>query len=372
MIKFPYLCLVMNSKKSALKVKAGVEKPSPVNPALERKVQQYRKKRPSTQQYLEGIRSGDRTLLSRAITLVESTLPDDKMQAAELIQKCLPFSGNTMRIGITGVPGAGKSTFIENVGLSLVNNGYRLAVLAVDPSSQRSRGSILGDKTRMEKLSTHPRAFIRPSASAGTLGGVARKTRETMILCEAAGYDVVFVETVGVGQSETTVAQMVDFFLLLMLAGGGDELQGIKRGIMEMADLIVINKADGDNVRAAERAKREFENALHFFPPLQSGWHPSVMTASALSGKNLTQIWQKIEQYFVLVKQNGFLEKHRQEQDCQLFTDAVQQSVFDYFLSRPEVKKQMEILKTQIRERKISPYEASRKLMELGFQHFPD
>ena len=351
-------------KKSALKVNPGVEKPETVNPALQQKVSRYRKKRTSTQQYFEGIRSGNRTLLSRAITLIESTLTEDKEQAAELIQKCIPFSGNALRIGVTGVPGVGKSTFIENMGLLLVDKGYHVAVLAVDPSSQRSGGSILGDKTRMERLSVHPHAFIRPSASAGTLGGVARKTRETLILCEAAGYDVVFVETVGVGQSETTVAQMVDFFLLLMLAGGGDELQGIKRGIMEMADLIVINKADGNNIKPAERARREFENALHFFPPLESGWHPSVEVASALSGKNLNQIWQKIEDYFHLVKQNGFLEKYRQEQDCQLFTTAVRQSVFDRFLSQPEIKNQMEILRQQIRKRQMSPYEASRKLME--------
>ncbi len=354
-------------KKSALKVNAGVEKPESVNPELHRKAGRYKKKRLSTQQYLDGILSGDRTVLSRAITLIESTLPDDREQAAALIRLALPFSGKALRLGITGVPGAGKSTFIESFGLQRIENGDKVAVLAIDPSSLRSRGSILGDKTRMEKLSTCENAFIRPSASAGTLGGVARKTREAMILCEAAGYNLIFVETVGVGQSETAVAQMVDFFLLLMLSGGGDELQGIKRGIMEMADLIVINKADGDNKKRAQQTKREFENALHLFPPLSNGWHPQVLTASALTGENLPQVWQKIESYLRLTRQNGSFEQHRREQDYQLFEETILQDIHDRFFGHPEIKKQRNRYRKLIADRKISPYEASQQLLELYF-----
>lgn len=361
----------MNSdkhKKSALKVKAGVEKPEPVNPELNRKTGLYRKKKLSTEQYLRGIRSGDRTILSRAITLIESTLPDDKKQAAELIRLAIPYSGKALRVGITGVPGAGKSTFIENFGLQRIREGDKVAVLAIDPSSLRSRGSILGDKTRMEKLSTQENAFIRPSASAGTLGGVARKTHETMILCEAAGYDIIFVETVGVGQSETAVSKMVDFFLLLMLAGGGDELQGIKRGIMEMADLIVINKADGKNKMQAEQAKREFQNALHLFPPLPNGWRPEVLTASSLTGENLPRIWQSIKNYLQITRENGFFEKKRREQNVQLFEEAIQQGIHDRFFGHPEIKKRLEAYKTLITNHEISPYEASGQLLDIYFE----
>ena len=354
-------------KKSALKVNAGVEKPAPVNPEIRRKAGQYKKKKLSLGQYLEGIRSGDRTVLSRAITLIESTLPADKGQAGELVRLALPFSGNALRLGITGVPGAGKSTFIESFGLQRIENGDKVAVLAIDPSSQQSRGSILGDKTRMEKLSTHKNAFIRPSASAGTLAGVARKTREAMILCEAAGYNIIFVETVGVGQSETAVARMVDFFLLLMLAGGGDELQGIKRGIMEMADLIVINKADGSNKKRAEQARREFENALHLFPPLANGWQPQVLTASSLTGENLPQVWKRIEDYLHLTRQNGFFEKHRQQQDYQLFEETIRQDIHDRFFGHPEIKKRLETYRQSISARQISPYEASRQLLDFYF-----
>lgn len=355
-------------KKSTLKVNAGVEQPETVNPLLRQKVDKFKKNRLDTRDYVEGIRVGDRAMLSRAITLIESTLPKDREQAAELIRQCLPFSGKALRLGITGVPGAGKSTFIESFGLYLIDKGHHVAVLAIDPSSMRSRGSILGDKTRMEKLSTSDNAFIRPSASAGTLGGVARKTREAMILCEAAGYDIIFVETVGVGQSETAVARMVDFFLLLMLAGGGDELQGIKRGIMEMADLIVINKADGENKKRADLAKREYENALHLFPPLPNGWRPAVMTASALYGENLQQVWEQIENFLRLTKQNGAFEENRKNQDYQLFEETVHQAIHDHFFHHPEIKKRLEEYKTQIINRQLSPYEASQKLLEFYFE----
>ncbi len=356
--------------KGALRVNAGVEKPDIVNPLLRRKPGKFRKNYVSPEEYFMGIQTGDRTLLSRAITLIESTLPEDQETASELIRLCLPLTGKALRLGVTGVPGVGKSTFIESFGLYLIEKGHRVAVLTIDPSSMRSRGSILGDKTRMEELSNSNRAFIRPSASAGTLGGVARKTREAMILCEAAGYDTVFVETVGVGQSETAVAQMVDFFLLLMLAGGGDELQGIKRGIMEMADLVVINKADGENKNSANLAKREYENALHLFPPLPNGWQPSVMTASALFGENLAEIWHKIEQFLQLTKNNGSFEQNRKNQAYQLFEETIHQSIHDHFFNHPEIKKRLAKYKTQILNRQLSPYEASQKLLEFYFQSF--
>lgn len=262
--------------ESALKVQDGVPQPPQTN---EEAVENLRKKKwglPDTETLFASIQNGDTIALSRAITLVESTNVQHQEKAQKLISNCLPLSGHCIRIGITGVPGVGKSTFIEAFGTYLTSIGKKIAVLAIDPSSQRSKGSILGDKTRMEKLSVNPRAFIRPSPSAGTLGGVSRKTRETMILCEAAGFDVIIVETVGVGQSETAARSMVDFFLLLQLAGAGDELQGIKRGIMEMADAIFINKADGDNLIKAKAATAEYQNALHLFPPHESGWQPST------------------------------------------------------------------------------------------------
>ncbi len=357
-------------KKSALRVNAGVEKPETVNPLLQQKPDKFKKKPLGIDDYFKAILSGDRTLLSQAITLVESTLPEDGALAGELIHNCLPFSENALRIGITGVPGVGKSTFIESFGLFLIEQGHRVAVLTIDPSSQRSKGSILGDKTRMEQLSINENAFIRPSASAGTLGGVARKTREAMILCEAAGYDIIFVETVGVGQSETAVSQMVDFFLLLMLSGGGDELQGIKRGIMEMADLIIINKADGENKKHADLAKREYENALHLFPPLPNGWQPSVMTASALYGENLQQVWQQVEAFLQLTKENGSFEEKRKNQDYNLFEDTIHQTIHDHFFRHPEIKRRLKEYKTQILNRQLSPYEASQKLVEFYFNSF--
>ena len=260
-----------------LNVNSGVAQPPSVNPYLTRR----KKRRALTSgEIVEGILRGDITMLSRAVTLVESMASEHQVLAQEVIEKCLPHSGNSRRIGITGVPGAGKSTSIDVFGLHVLKDGGKLAVLAIDPSSERTKGSILGDKTRMERLAVHPNAFVRPSPSAGSLGGVARKTRETIVLCEAAGFNNIFVETVGVGQSETAVHSMVDFFLLLQLAGTGDELQGIKRGIMEMADGIVINKADGDNIHRAQLAQAQFRSALHLFPPTASGWQPEVLTYS--------------------------------------------------------------------------------------------
>src|SRR6056297_1797148 len=309
----------MNSKnkksnKSALHVNKGVDQPPSISPKARKNFQKFRKKSLSLDNYINGIKRGDRAILSRAITLVESSLPGHQELAQQIIEQCLPLAGNSMRIGITGVPGVGKSTFIESLGGEITKRGHKLAVLAIDPSSERSKGSILGDKTRMETLANNPDAFIRPSPSAGFLGGVARKTRESMLLCEAAGFDIIFIETVGVGQSETAVHSMVDFFLLLMLAGAGDELQGIKRGIMEMADAIAINKADGNNIQKANQAKAEYQSALHLFPPSPSGWIPKVVTCSALKNSNINKVWQTITDYKRNTQENNYWAQKRQEQ----------------------------------------------------------
>jgi len=264
--------------------------------------------------YLVGIKAGDRVVLGRAITLVESNRPSDRELAQELVRQIQPRTGSAIRVGITGVPGVGKSTFIDAMGARLCDSGLRVAVLAVDPSSQVSRGSILGDKTRMSRLSVHDNGFVRPSPSSGSLGGVAAKTRESMLVCEAAGYDVVLVETVGVGQSETLVADMVDFFLFLALAGAGDELQGVKRGILELADLVAVNKADGDNVTRAQRARQELEMALHLLQALSPNWTPPVQTCSALSGDGLDDIWRHVQDHRRLLTASGeFAEKRRKQ-----------------------------------------------------------
>lgn len=294
-----------------LKVNKGVADVPTVNPYLKKRIQ---RKEYTPAEFVEGILKGNITILSQAVTLVESSKYEHQQVAQEIIEKCLPHAGKSVRIGITGVPGAGKSTSIDAFGMHLIGEGRKLAVLAIDPSSERSKGSILGDKTRMEALSREKNAFIRPSPSAGSLGGVARKTRETIVLCEAAGFDTVFVETVGVGQSETAVHSMVDFFLLIQLAGTGDELQGIKRGIMEMADGIVINKADGDNVERANLAAAQFRNALHLFPPTPSKWMPEVVTYSGYYELNIDKVWDMIDRYFSYVKETGYFERKRNEQ----------------------------------------------------------
>ena len=353
--------------KSALNVQAGIEQPSSVNPLLAKGMSQFKKGKLDYTQLIEGITKGDRSLLSRGITLVESSLAKDKEIAKEIIQGCLPHSGKSVRIGITGVPGVGKSTFIETFGNYLIQQGKKVAVLAIDPSSKRSKGSILGDKTRMESLSTNGNAFIRPSASAGTLGGVARKTREAIILCEAAGFDIILIETVGVGQSETAVAQIVDFFLLLMLAGGGDELQGIKRGIMEMADLIVINKADGDNIKKAQLAKREYENALHLFPALKNEWIPKVQTASALKSDGIKDVWETINSYLSLTKSNGHFETKRTEQSGEILMESIETVLLDSFFRQEEIKTQLKHIKKQIQSGVLNPYEAADNLLKVYF-----
>jgi LAO/AO transport system kinase len=287
--------------------------------------------------------------------------------AQDVIEKCLPHSGNSVRVGITGVPGVGKSTFIEALGKHLTASGFKLAVLAIDPSSSRTKGSILGDKTRMEDLSTDKNAFIRPSPSAGSLGGVARKTNETIILCEAAGFDVIFIETVGVGQSEIAVHSMVDFFLLLMLAGAGDELQGIKRGIMEMADAIYINKADGDNIHKANQAKTEYKNALHLFPPTESGWIPQVGLCSARSKQGIEDVWQTIRKYEDFTKANGFFQKKRHDQKVQIMFGTIHENLKSGFYQNETIQNSLAQVNKDLLSDKISSYIAAQRLLEIYF-----
>ncbi len=322
------------------------------------------RKRLEASEYIDGVLKGDRVILSRAITVVESNLASDKWLAKDIIQAILPYAGKSIRIGITGVPGVGKSTFIEAFGKVLIDLGHTVAILSIDPSSQRSRGSILGDKTRMEDLSNNPKAYIRPSASGETLGGVANKTGETMLLCEAAGYDVVLIETVGVGQSETAVHGMTDFFLLLMLSGAGDELQGIKKGIMEMADMLVINKADGDNIRQSEMAKRQYANALHIFPKSASGWEPVVSTASAMKNTGISEVWERIEEFKTLVLENGYFQKNRKEQQIQWMYNNINEELKQLFYGSNEIKNQLKLLENDIVSSKISPVKAAEKMIE--------
>lgn len=305
-------------------------------------------------------------LLSRAITLIESSRADHQELAQEIIEGCLPHAGNSVRIGVTGVPGVGKSTFIESFGNYLIEEeGKKLAVLAVDPSSSRTRGSILGDKTRMETLSNNQNAYIRPTPTAGSLGGVARSTRETITLCEAAGFDVILIETVGVGQSEIAVHSMVDFFLLLMLAGAGDELQGIKRGIMEMADSIVINKADEGNEEAANRALLEYKNALHLFPPTESGWIPKVTTASALQNKGIEETWEIIDEYVRHTTAKGYFQKQRKDQSVYWLNESIQYELKQAFYGDKELKASLEQYQQDVQEGRISSYKAARELLAL-------
>ncbi len=305
-------------------------------------------------------------MLSRAITLVESRLHSDQELAQEVINQVLPRTGRSVRIGITGVPGVGKSTFIEAFGNYVIQEqGKKLAVLAIDPTSQRSGGSILGDKTRMESLSVNPQAFIRPSPAGKSLGGVTRSTRESIILCEAAGFEVIFVETVGVGQSETAVHAMVDFFLLLMLAGAGDELQGIKRGIMEMADAIAITKADGSNVDKAKAARAEYQNALHLYPMASSGWLPKVSTCSALQNTGLDKIWQTVEDYLQLTQSNGYFDKKRRDQNLQWMYEAIRQSLEERFYAAQQVKEQLPGITDEVKEGNKSAFAAAAELLKL-------
>jgi LAO/AO transport system kinase len=355
-----------NAEYRGLTVNAGIEQPDQVNPYFKRKA---RRRQLSVSDYVEGILKGDITVLSQAVTLVESVLPDHQATAQEVIERCLPHSGHSVRIGISGVPGAGKSTSIDVFGLHVLQRwGGKLAVLAIDPSSERSKGSILGDKTRMEKLSVHPDSFIRPSPSAGSLGGVARKTRETIILCEAAGFDKIFVETVGVGQSETAVHSMVDFFLLIQLAGTGDELQGIKRGIMEMADGIIINKADGANVDKAHLAATQFRNALHLFPAPESGWTPEVLTYSGFYNLGVKQIWDMVERYINFVKDNGYFDLRRNEQSRYWMYESINDRLRDSFYNNPAVSTLLPEMEQKVLTNDVTSFVAAKRLLDRYFE----
>ncbi len=350
-----------------LTVNSGIEQPPVINPYL---TKLRRKPLPSVGEIVEGILNGNVTMLSRAVTLVESVNPDHYAKAQEVIEKCLPYSGHSRRIGITGVPGAGKSTSIDAFGLHVLKDGGKLAVLAVDPSSERTNGSILGDKTRMEKLSTHPGAFIRPSPSAGSLGGVARKTRETVVLCEAAGYNNIIIETVGVGQSETAVHSMVDFFLLIQLAGTGDELQGIKRGIMEMADGIVINKADGDNLQRAQLAQAQFRSALHLFPPTASGWKPEVLTYSGYYEIGIAEVWDMVNRYFDFVTDNGYFTRRRRQQAKYWMRETIDEKLRAHFYHNPEISTLLKSLETEVLENRQSSFTAANSVLDSYFSNF--
>ncbi|MCL1974485.1 MAG: methylmalonyl Co-A mutase-associated GTPase MeaB [Bacteroidetes bacterium] len=349
---------------SALFIHEGVPQPPVVNPQASFFYKKNQTPEHATQTYINGIRSGNVSLLSQAITLLESTRSDHQQIAHSVLEACLPFSGNSMRIGITGVPGAGKSTFIESFGSCLTQRGHKLAVLAIDPSSERSKGSILGDKTRMERLAGDPKAFIRPTPNAGSLGGVARKTRESVILCEAAGYNVIFIETVGVGQSEVAVHSMTDFFLLLMISGAGDELQGIKRGIMEMADLIVINKADGENVPKASLAQALYQNALHLFPPTGSGWTPAVLTASAMEHTGLDTILQKINDYFTLIRANGYMEQKRRQQARYWMNETINETLRNRFFGNPQMETLLPVYEQKVLEGSLDSFAAAAALIQ--------
>jgi LAO/AO transport system kinase len=354
--------------KSALTVNEGVEQPPSVSEDSVLRFINKNKKKISVNEYVDGILAGNCTLLSQAITMIESALPTHAKIAQEIIEKCLPYSGKSIRIGITGVPGVGKSTFIESLGMQIIAQDKKLAVLAIDPSSERSKGSILGDKTRMEQLSVNPNAFIRPSPSAGSLGGVARKTRETIILCEAAGFDTIFIETVGVGQSETAVHSMVDFFLLLMLAGAGDELQGIKRGIMEMADAIAITKADGSNQQKAGIAAAQYKSALHLLPKSLSEWSPKILLCSALTGFGIGEIWETILEFETLTRENQFFIRNRSEQAKYWMYETINEALNKRFYSNPDIQDQLPIFEQKVLENQLSSFVAAKKLLQQYFK----
>ena len=348
---------------TALNVTEGVADQPIVNPHFVRK----RRRTFSTDEYVEGILSGDITILSQAITLIESNKPEHYDQAQQIIERCLPHAGRSVRIGITGVPGAGKSTFIEAVGNMVVSLHHRLAVLAIDPSSERSGGSILGDKTRMESISSNPDIFIRPSPSAGSLGGVARKTRETIVLCEAAGFDVIFIETVGVGQSETAVHSMVDMFMLLQISGAGDELQGIKRGIMGRADRMVITKADGENRQKAELARAQFQSALHLFPMPESGWRPKVYTCSAVAETGLEEVWKGVEEFLDHIESNGYFQSNRNRQNKYWMYESINDALKDSFYRDPAVAAHLADVEQRVLDAKLSSFIAAKELLDIYF-----
>ncbi|MDE5418688.1 methylmalonyl Co-A mutase-associated GTPase MeaB [Labilibaculum sp. DW002] len=347
----------------ALKVNSGISKPPSINPRIADRLKMKKRKKHTVDDFVKGILDGNMAILSQAITLVESAKFEHQKIAQEIIERCLPHSGKSTRIGITGVPGAGKSTFIEAFGKHVTSMGHKLAVLAIDPSSERTKGSILGDKTRMEELAVDPHAYIRPSPSAGSLGGVARKTRESLILCEAAGFDTILIETVGVGQSETAVHSMVDFFLLIQIAGAGDELQGIKRGIMEMADAIAINKCDGSNVTKAQLARVQFENALHLFPLSPSQWSPKVLTCSSIEKKGVDDIWNTIMDYCKHTFENGYFDNRRSEQAKYWMYETINEQLRDNFYHDNVIKNMIPDFETKVLNDEMSSFIAAYKLL---------
>ena len=354
-----------NKNKSALKEQEGVSDPETTNTDAISQIKHKRQQTVSVQALVSKILEGNITALSRAITLVESKNQQHLEKANAVIKGCLPYANKSVRIGITGVPGVGKSTFIEAFGKHLSQLGKKIAVLAIDPSSSITKGSILGDKTRMEDLVKDTNVFIRPSPSGDSLGGVARKTRETIILCEAAGFDTILIETVGVGQSETVVHSMVDFFLLLKLAGAGDELQGIKRGIIEMADAIAINKADSDNIKRAKIAKVEFNRALHMYPQKESGWTPKVQLCSALETSGIDAIWETIEEYVELTTENHYFSIRRQEQNKFWLIQTIKDRLQGEFFNNPEIKKALDQQLELIENNKTTPFVAAEWLLNL-------
>lgn len=323
------------------------------------------RRRLTTDAYVDGIRRGDRIILSQALTLVESTRPADREQAREVMNACLPHAGNSFRLGITGVPGVGKSTFIEAYGLDLLAQGHRLAVLTVDPSSSLTQGSILGDKTRMTQLARREEAYIRPSAAGGALGGVAAKTRELMLLCEAAGYDYLIVETVGVGQSEVAVHQLTDFFLLLLLPGAGDELQGIKRGVVEMADLIAVNKADGERRAIAQEARADYARALHLFPPKPSGWTAQAITCSATTGEGMKAIQRTVQRYEAQARASGYFQRHRRRQARHWLHEVLREHLLGRFYEAPAVREMLATVESSVQAGEMTPQAAAEVLLSL-------
>jgi len=349
--------------ESALFVRPGCVTPEAPKDLIAR---HSRRRTLSHQQIVDGILRGDRAVLAQAITLIESSRAADRELAEQIIEECLSHSGNSIRVGITGVPGAGKSSVIEKLGAFLTGEGeQKVAVLAIDPSSQLSGGSILGDKTRMQSLASSEMAFIRPSPSRGSLGGVAQRTREAMLLCEAAGYRNILVETVGVGQSETAVHEMVDFFLLITLTGAGDELQGMKRGVMELADLIAVNKADGANQAAAERARHEAENALHYFPRPANGWTPRALTCSAQTGKGIAELWNCVLEHIDPTKANGWFSVNRQNQTRRWMREIIEQGLRQRFESHPAIRRRLEALEQDVLEGRTTSFRAARTLLEI-------
>jgi LAO/AO transport system kinase len=348
-----------------LKVNSGVNDIQNFNTSsIERFKQKRKKKLLTAEEYYQGIIAGDNTILSKAITLIESSITEHNKIGQEVIEKCLPHTGKSIRLGITGVPGAGKSTTIEVLGNNLIDKGHKLAVLAIDPSSERTKGSILGDKTRMETLAGNNMAFIRPSPSAGSLGGVAQKTRETLLLCEAAGYDVIFIETVGVGQSEVAVHSMVDFFLLITIAGAGDELQGIKRGIIEMADMISINKADGDNIQRAKLAQAQLKNSLMLFPIGESKWEPRVTTHSAINNVGIEDLWSNVLDYINHCKNNDYFFQRRRDQSKYWLYESINEKLINDFYRNPIIKNELKEYEIDILKNKINSFLAARKILD--------